>query len=217
MSSYSEAESAIKYPSTLDTADVLLRALNNFGVLLVNGISDLTDAIVISSSTGLQATNGLVSIDNEVIAYDHIDTGGANPVLIGCDRGVDGSPAASHLAGAKVEFRSLAAMHNRLHVAILRIEAALGVLPQGLYTNLATRLDNKLPSVVSIPGDLAVWHITHDLRRPVGVQPWLQGLTTYELGTAAYTVEQEVNLTGTADITITWTDTIARHGFVVLL
>jgi hypothetical protein len=201
------------YPAAFDDEATLLRAVNNFATTLTGSINSSNEDIPVASVTGLQAEDGVVSIDDEVILYTFLDTGGSVPVLRACTRGHDGTPAQNHSVGARVEARWVAKHHNSLFDAILAIEQTLGVDPAGDAPDLATRLQRGSPEVIAIQPAASTWQVPHDKRRIVGVQLWRKNGSAYEMFTAD--VQQELNPTGAAYVTVTLTE--AEEGFIVLL
>mgnify|MGYP006279547103 CR=1 FL=1 len=207
---------ASSYPASLDSAEDLYIATNNTATVLVGAITPSSTSITIANASGLQATSGLVSIGSEIIKYSSIDTGGVNPVLLGCTRGFDGSVAKSHTDGSRVDIRWVADHHNVLSSAIRKIQNELGVSPSSAdFSSVALRLAANLPLIV--PMSLGTdWSFTHDRRRIVGVQLWRSnGLGGYELFTAP--VSQELNPAGTAQVTINLGAGNDEEGFIVVL
>lgn len=200
----------MSYPATLDTAQDLLIAANNFATTCIGTVTSGQDAVAITASAGLPAS-GVVSIDSEVIAYGYIDVTGLNPVLRDCSRGFDGTSPAQHVSGSKVELRWVATHHNILSIAIRAIQGALGVNPHGTFTDLATRLSLTLPITLARSVN-TVWTFTHNRKRVVSVQLWRKVATNqYELFDAAMT--QEVNASG--DSTVTIELAAAEEGYVI--
>lgn len=202
------------YPGALDTANGLYQPINNFRTTLRAAITSTTSDIPIVNASGLQPNNGLVSIDNEVIHYDFIqDQNTASPILRNCLRGFDGTTSAAHGNGADVELRWVAGHHNILSQAIRQIEAELGIAPAGGFTDLAERLAKMLPAVLPVATPTADWSFTHDRNRIVGIQLWRKAVSgKYEQFTAQ--IEQELNLTATALVTINLDN--AEEGFLVV-
>lgn len=200
------------YPAAVDTPEGLLVAINNFRTTLVGTITPSDTTITVLSAAGLQATNGIVSIDAEIIQYESI---GPGPALLNCLRGYDGTSNTTHSDGAAVENRWVAIHHNGLVAAIRAIEAAIGVSPSGSYAALVDRLASNLPLVISktLSSD---WSFTHDRKRIVGIQLWRKtGVNLYEQFTAP--IVQEYNPLGTAAVTIQLGAGNDEEGFLVVL
>lgn len=202
------------YPAFIDTSEVLYVAVNNKHTSLVGAITAGATSIAILDATNLQPANGIISIGIEVIKYTSIDVGGANPVLLGCTRGFDGTPASAHSSGTRVDVRWVAAHHNGLAAAIIAIQTELGTTPGGAFANLAERLDLNLPLIVpmSLSND---WSFTHNRKRIVGIQLWAKnGSNNYEIFEAG--IEQELNITGAAQVDILLGAGNDREGYMVV-
>lgn len=199
------------FPAALDTANDLLVAVNSWAGLTTGAITDLSTTIPVTSTSGLQATNGLVAIDNEVIAYSTL----SGSALLGCTRGFDGTVAAAHSAGAAVEQRIVAAHHNRLASAILAIENALGVNPQGSYATVATALAALAPMMINKSSSTTNWSFSHTTGRLLSLQCWVWNGTNYsKLADTAFTATQElVAAPGTSNVVITLSS--AQVGYVL--
>jgi hypothetical protein len=201
------------YPAAIDDESSLLRAINNFATTLTGAVNGSNVDLPVAAVTGLQTEDGVVSIDDEVILYTSIDTGGSVPVLRSCTRGYDGTPAQSHSIGARVEARWIAKHHNSLAAAVIAIETALGEDPGGISDSLATRLARGLPEVVAVQPAASTWQVAHDKRRIVGVQLWRKVGSAYEKFDAP--ISQELNPTGPAYVTATLSEAV--EGYLVLL
>lgn len=191
------------YPAALDIAQDLLIAVNNIATSCIGAVGSGSTGIAIVSATGWPAS-GFASIESEVVFYDYIDVGGANPVLhipsSGPGRGADGTTAVSHIDGSKVELRWVAGYHNYLSAAIRAIEAALGINPQGGFTDVATLLGQASPVILSVSSSVT-WTFTHTRKRLVVVQLWRNiDVNTYERFDAP--MNQLVNSSGTSTVTI---------------
>lgn len=200
----------MSYPGALDDTQDLLIACNNLATTCIGFVDSGQASIAIINATGMPAS-GIVSIENEVIAYGYIDVSGSNPVLSDCTRGFDNTSAAQHVAGTAVEMRWVAAYHNTLATAILELQGALGINPQGSAATLAALLAMTLPVIIPTSNG-TTWTFTHSRKRVVNVQLWrLVNTNQYELFDAAMT--QEVNLSG--DSTVTIELAIAEEGYVI--
>lgn len=205
------------WPASFDASTDLLVAVNNFTTTLVSAIGPSDTSIAVTSVTGLQTVNGVISIDGEVVLYTGINTGGANPVLFGCARGVDGSTAAAHSAGAPVELRWVARHHNTLVAAVMALQAALGVTPASdpvnsqTFASLADRLSNTLPMVLSkaVSSD---WTFAHDRKRLLDVSCWRKNGSSY-VPVTPNVISQSVNTSGTSVVTIQFS--AGYEGYVV--
>jgi len=200
------------YPGALDTANALYVPINNFRTTLRSAITSTTADIPIVNAVGLQPNNGLVSIDDEVIAYDFIqDQGTSTPVLRNCTRGFDGTSSAAHAEDANVELRWVAKHHNALSAAIRQIQIALGVDPQSSYQSLANRLAATLPSVISFASPVTDWGFIHQRERIVAIQLWRKNTSgNYEQFTAQ--VEQTID---SPDSTVSVTLDQAEEGYLI--
>lgn len=204
------------YPTSLDTTETLYVAVNNKATTLVSPITAVNTDIAVVDASGLQSTNGLVSIGSEVIKYAFIDNGGANPVLSGCTRGFDGTTADAHGQGKRVEVRWVAAHHNGLVDAIIKMQSAMGLDPamSADYADVAERLDLNLP--VTVPIALSNdWSFTHNRKRLISVQLWKKNLSNnYEQFFPG--IEQELNPAGTAAVTILLGAGNDQEGYIVV-
>ena len=201
-----------QYPSGLDTNEILYVAVNNKATTLTGQISSTNVDIPLTDATQLQANDGLVSIGDEVIKYDFIDTN----VLRNCTRGFDGTSAASHSQGSRVEVRWVAAHHNGLANAIVAMQSAIGVDPQvsGTYSTLAERLSLNLPTVVPIALN-SDWSFSHNRKRIIGIELWRKNTSNlYEKFDAA--IEQELNPIGVAQVNIALGAGNSQEGYIVV-
>lgn len=197
-----------QYPAALDTVDTLQKVINNFATTLPSAINNAQTTIPLSS-VGLLNVPGVVSIGTEVIYYAGI-TGNS---LTGCLRGFDNTVPSAAAAGSRVEQRWVAVHHNLLAAAIAGLEQVLGLLPTGSYADVAARLTENLPLVVSFPAAQTNWSFTHTRKRIVGVQLWrLVVGNTYELMES--TIEQVVDAGGVSAVNITLG--VAEAGFAVV-
>lgn len=204
------------YPAALDTNLTLYVAVNNKATTLVAPLSPTNIDIAILDDSSIQATDGLVSIGDEVVKYSFIDNAGPNPILRNCLRGYDGTAAAAHPAGRRVEIRWVATHHNGLADAVIAIQTQLGVDPAAalFYGNLANRLSLNLPLVIPIALS-ADWSFTHNRRRLVSIQLWRN--TTgdkYEMFTS--NIEQQLNPIGVAAVSILLGTGNDKEGFLVV-
>lgn len=203
---------ASAYPGALDTALSLLTASNNRKTRLVGDITALTTDIAVAAVTGFQATDGIVSIDNEVVKYTSINTSGANPVLVSCSRGHDGTSAQPHYNDAAVELRWVAKHHNGLVDAILAVQTALGVDIEDTYDDLATRLLRNLPETLTFAAPTTDWSFVHQKRRCVIVQCWRLSGGVYIPVTPA-NMAQDIDPDGESTVTVTMPS--AYEGYLV--
>lgn len=208
----------MNYPASLDTNQTLYVAVNNKATLLTAGISPANVDIGIQSAAGLQAEDGLISIDDEVITYESIDNSGPTPVLLNCTRGFDGTSAATHSAGARVEVRWVAKHHNTLADAIIAIETRLGLLPLTVngvvMTNLTNMLELTLPLIIPMASS-ADWSFTHNRKRICSIQLWRKNSSNnYERFDAG--IEQQLNPLGVAAVSILLGTGNNQEGFLVV-
>ena len=94
----------------------LFKAVNNWATSLTNAITDTDTTITLDSVAGLPTTGGVLTFTdtNEIVHYTSIS---GNNLTV--ERGYDGTTAASHSAGQKVEMRWIAAHHNVLKDEII--------------------------------------------------------------------------------------------------
>jgi hypothetical protein len=162
------------YPSAISNAESLLVPQNNWSTNTVYAVGRTDTEILIGHATGLQAGNGLVSIDDEIISYTAIVVDGQYPLLVGCTRGFDDTDAKPHDRGALVEDRWVAKHNNVLLDAVRAIAGAIGMIPNQdpnsgtLYTSVVTRLADSLPLLLSFE-NLDSWFAVHNRRRVVAV------------------------------------------------
>lgn len=163
------------YPSSLDSAQNLLVARNNWAATLSANVSASSPDIpmfVAANLPDLQATNGVVSIGSEVIRYSYWEEDQNGVVTLrGCARGYDGTPSTQHLAGERVELRWVAQHHNLLSDAIRKIQGAIGTNPQAGFVDLVARLANTLPVTV-LKTNTTDWGFEHSRGRIVSIQLW---------------------------------------------
>ncbi len=199
------------FPSALDTVDSLLVARNAWATLLTGAVNDLATTIPVATTFGLQATDGVVSIDNEVIRYATLN---AN-ALLGCTRGYDGTIAAAHGAGAAVELNIVAAHHNRLAAAILAVQGALGVDPQGAFATVGAALSALVPLTHQVTSASTNWSFTHTQGRLLSIQCYFyNGVRYQKVPDAQVAVQQELVTPPTpANVFITLTN--AQVGYVL--
>lgn len=208
----------MNYPASLDTPQSLYVAVNNKATTLVGTVAPGNIDIGIVNASGLQATGGLISIGDEVIKYSTIDNTGPNPVLMNCTRGFDGTTAATHSAGARVEVRWVAAHHNVLTAAIIALQTQLGLLPLDAgpveYTSLTNMLDLNLPLIIPMASS-DDWSFTHNRKRICSVQLWrLKSGDLYERFDAG--IEQQLNPLGVANVSILLGTGNDKEGFLVV-
>jgi hypothetical protein len=194
------------YPGAIDDADDLLIAVNNWWTTLPAAIGSGDTTFNLTDGDLIQDTEGVLSIEDECIYYATITRTTAGATLGGVIRGYDGTIARVHAAGTRVELRWVAAHHNGLSLAIRLLENYIGINPQidslnGIpFDNLVDRLASNLPLTVAASG--AVWTITHNRNRVVGVQVWVSTGTAGQYTEADVPIVQQVNPAGTSTITI---------------
>lgn len=177
------------FPSALDTTDSLLTARNGWASLTTSAIDALATNIPVATTFGLQPTDGVVCIDYEVIHYDSVN---AN-ALLGCTRGYDGTVAAAHNAGASVELRITASYHNRLAAAILAIEGALGIDPQGAFATVGAAVAAMAPKAYQFVTPSTNWSFSHTSGRLLSIQCYFYNGTRYQkIPDSAFQVQQEL-------------------------
>lgn len=124
------------YPGAFDSEKFLLPAFNNVKTTLSTYVAPNQTSIINVNSTLGFPNEGIISIDKEIIYYRSIVGNSFRNIT----RGYDGTTAFQHSSGADVELRWVAAHHNRLKSSIKAIERTLGINPQGLYPDIASRL-----------------------------------------------------------------------------
>jgi hypothetical protein len=200
------------FPSALTTDLDLLIAVNNWTATLTNSITTTNVDIPISTAVGLQATDGLVSLGDEVILYSFIETSGGFVVLRNCTRGYDGTPMRAHASGTRVELRTVAAHHNRLSAAIRAIESALGTGILGGSASLTARLAASEPLTYTFSATIAWSTLVPSRGRPFACQCWIeQAAGVY--GTAFPDIVQSV---GSPNTQVTATFDAPRTGVMLL-
>ena len=97
----------------------LFNAVNNWSSTLTNAVTNTDTTITLDSVAGLPATGGVLTFtdNNEIVHYTSIS---GNDLTV--ERGYDGTTAASHSAGQKIEMRWIAAHHNVLKDEIISHE-----------------------------------------------------------------------------------------------
>jgi len=214
-----------KYPGAVDDADDLLVAVNNWWTTLPASIGAGDTTFNLTDTDQLQDTEGVLSIEDECIYYATITRTVAGSTLGGVIRGYDGTIARAHALGSRAELRWVAAHHNGLSLALRLVENYLGINPQidSLnsipFDNLVDRLASNLPWVVAASG--AVWTITHQRGRVVGVQVWVSTGVSGQFVEADVPVTQQVNPTGNSTVTIDFslpveTPPLSVSGYVVI-
>jgi hypothetical protein len=137
---------AVNFPSSLDTNATLYVAANNLSTVLNGAHTNVVATITVASTTGFP-TAGIITIDQEAIAY----TGTTGTTFTGCTRGFDGTAAASHTDTTAVKHTVVAAHHNQLKDAVIAIETLLGTTVtsaeygrlSGVTSAIQTQLDAK--------------------------------------------------------------------------
>ncbi len=207
----------MSWPADVDTVDELLLALNNWWTTLPAGIDNAVTAFSISNGDSLQDTKGVLSIEDEVIYYETLTRTPYSATLGGVIRGFDGTIARPHAAGTRVELRWVAKHHNTLVERIRTLETFIGPLPQAdplnsvPFDTLSARLAGSLP--LQVPGSGPVWTFTHNRRRIVGVQLWIETSPgNYEMTDAPIT--QVVNPGGPSTVSVSFG--AAVNGYAVL-
>lgn len=178
-----------QFPSAVDGAADLFDLRNAWTASLSAGISAATVDLVVDTVTGLQAQGGLLSVGDEVIRYGFVE----GLTLRNCTRGYDGTAAASHPAGTKVEMRMVAAHHNALAAAIQQVQAYVGTDPLPTMT-LTDRLNLDGPLTIAHPVASSDWSFTHTRGRPLLIECWALDGTSYVQVPA--TVRQQVLAVG---------------------
>lgn len=117
------------FPNAIATDAALKVANNRIETKLRTAIDAVNTILFVDSTDGFKA-NSLVSIDKEIVAVESV-TGTPNPALVVAagGRGFDGTSAAAHAGGARVQMLIDAWHHNVLAAEIKALETFLG--PQG--------------------------------------------------------------------------------------
>ena len=113
------------YPSAIATNEDLKVGLNLVTTNLKVGCSATDDVLFVNDAAQFGA-NILVSIEKEIIAIFARNTSTPQLFVAPGGRGFDGTTAAAHPAGAKVQMLIVAYHHNVLSSEIQAIEQALG-------------------------------------------------------------------------------------------
>ena len=107
----------------------LFKVINNWSSTLTNAVTDADTTITLDSVVGLPPTGTLTFTDNnEIIHYTAIS---GNDLTV--ERGYDGTTAASHSTGQKVEMRYIAAHHNALKDEIISYESSNALIDKHKY------------------------------------------------------------------------------------
>jgi len=120
------------FPAAIAT-EANLKVANNLTQTTLRVGVDAVNTILFVQSTAGFGPHMLVSIGSEIIAIEDV-TGAPNPALLVASggRGFDGTTAAAHSAGAKVQVLIDAWHHNALSTEIQAIEEFLGPNGQNL-------------------------------------------------------------------------------------
>lgn len=110
------------FPTSLDTADELVRATNSASTKLTSGINSSVQTILVTS-VALFPSSGIIRINDEIISYT--GTSGGN-TFTGCSRGFEGTTATSHQNNDNVTLDITAASNNVKNDAIIAIETKIG-------------------------------------------------------------------------------------------
>lgn len=110
------------FPTSLDTADELVRATNSASTKLTSGINS-SDQTILVTSVALFPSSGIIRINDEIISYT--GTSGGN-TFTGCSRGFEGTTATSHQNNNDVTLDITAASNNVKNDAIIAIETKIG-------------------------------------------------------------------------------------------
>ena len=110
------------FPTSLDTADELVRATNSASTKLTSAINSFDQTILVTS-VALFPSSGIIRINDEIISYT--GTSGGN-TFTGCSRGFEGTTATSHQNNDNVTLDITAASNNVKNDAIIAIETKIG-------------------------------------------------------------------------------------------
>jgi hypothetical protein len=128
------------YPTALDDADSLIRAVNVASSTIdTGGVTNVATTVPVVSATAA-AASGVAWCGTEAISY----TGKTATTLIGCVRGFDGTTAAGHAAGDPIYFDpEIAARFTVLQNAIIAIETLIGAAARPV-SGPASATDNAI-------------------------------------------------------------------------
>lgn len=129
------------YPSSLDNVSSLLGLVTVQKQFVVSGYHDEATTTITTTSTivGVNAPGYLVNGATGEIVYFGTISGNQ---FQNCVRGADSGPSGAPMANGSILFHiDTAKYHNQNRAAILAVETALGVNPQGGASDLATRLN----------------------------------------------------------------------------
>lgn len=111
------------FPAALDDAVALVEAANNAAGLLASPIGAGDSTLTLASGGSAFSNSGILWVDAEAMAY----TSRSGNVFSGLTRGLEGTTAAGHLAGANVEQAITALSHKAHSDALIAVETKLGV------------------------------------------------------------------------------------------
>lgn len=129
---------SLMWPTSYDTNDTLFDPINLAKTELSVDITATTTPISVVDTSKFGDKNFIV-IDDEIIYYE-----GKTTTQLGtsvCVRGIGGSVAAAHYAGAPVSINMIAEYLTRLRDGIKNIQTTFGLNPQGAYVNVNARLE----------------------------------------------------------------------------
>lgn len=152
------------FPGRVATASDLFIASNGTSTDLIVGIADTATSATVPSTAGFNAPC-LATIDSEIVAIYSVS--GGNTLHFGVSsadnidgRGIDGTVAASHLAGRTVQIRVVAWHHNQMSAEVIAAQAEIArpkVLPKRIGGALAgvasIKSGGTAPLVIAMFGD----------------------------------------------------------------
>ena len=120
----------VNFPASLDSSATLLTPVDKTSAKTLTTTltaiclsGDTTLSVADAVTPGFAATDGVLSIGDELITY----TGRTATTFTGCTRGAFGTVASGHGLGATVAAKMVAGYVTRLQEAVIAIETALGV------------------------------------------------------------------------------------------
>ena len=118
------------FPTSLDSSASLLTPVDRTSAKTLTTTltaiclsGDTTLSVADAVTPGFAATDGVLSIGDELITY----TGRTTTTFTGCTRGAFGTVASGHGLGASVTAKMVAGYVTRLQEAVIAVETALGI------------------------------------------------------------------------------------------
>lgn len=116
-----DSPGAVKFPTSVDTADSLIRASNSARTTLSGGLTSGATTVTVVSTASFP-NSGAAMVDSEIFFY----SGKTSTIFTGVTRGADSTTAATHVSGAAVRGVITAAHHNTLSSAVVNTQGKVG-------------------------------------------------------------------------------------------